>query len=620
MMEACEVLNILWTKNHQDPKWINRGLYHLLYNPTLHILAYERLKSKPGNMTAGTDGQTLDGTSMETIQATIERLKTEQYQPTPVRRVYIPKSNGKLRPLGIPSPRDKIVQECIRLILEAIYEPIFHENSHGFRPERSCHTALESLRHNWVGMKWAIEADITECFERVDHHQLLDTLHEKIQDDRFLNLIRKFLTAGYLDNWEYHRTYSGTPQGSVISPILTNIYLNQLDWELHRLCQRYTAGSHRKPNAKYQTLMSQRKRLLELGEVHPERRQSLQPQLRALNKRILQTPTYDYHDPSYIRIKFLRYADDVIIGVVGPKALAQQVREELAAFLKRELKLELNQQKTVITHLPTQAAHFLGYALKTSEPRLRRLNLRRKGSPHNVTQTVKVATGNIKLLVPLARLTPKLKKYMAEGQPASMPALINQPIEHIIDHYNGVLRGWYNYYQLAQNVCQLNYAKYILNYSLTKTLAHKEKSSTSKVIRKYGKDITVHKPNGKTLHFFNQPLKQVRKTKASSESIDTIPMWFPRRTRTRLQNACVICHSRVRVEMHHVRHIRKRGEHIQGFTLYLAAINRKQVPVCRQCHRDIHNGRYDGTSLASLLEQIQAVPSELQGSSIGGSH
>jgi group II intron reverse transcriptase/maturase len=612
-------LNILWTKNHQNPKWINRGLYQLLYNPTLHIVAYERLKSKPGNMTAGTDGQTLDGTSMETIQATIELLKTEQYQPTPVRRVYIPKSNGKLRPLGIPSPRDKIVQECIRLILEAIYEPSFHKNSHGFRPERSCHTALESLRHNWVGMKWAIEADITECFERVDHHQLLDILREKIQDDRFLNLIRKFLTAGYLDNWVYHRTYSGTPQGSVISPILTNIYLNKLDWELHRLCQHYTTGSHRKPNAKYQTLMAQRKRLLKLGETRPELRKSLQPQLGALNKRILQTPTYDYHDPSYIRVKFLRYADDVIIGVVGPKALAQQLQNELAAFLKRELKLELNPQKTVITHLPTQAAHFLGYALKTSEPRLRRLNLRRKGSPHNVTQTVKVATGNIKLLVPLARLMPKLKKYMTEGQPASMSALINQPIEHIIDHYNGVLRGWYNYYQLAQNVCQLNYAKYILTYSLTKTIAHKEKSSTSKVFRKYGKDITVHKADGKTLHFFNQPLKQVRKTKAPPETLDTIPTWLPRRTRTRLQNACVICHSRDRVEMHHVRHIRKRGEHIQGFTLYLAAINRKQVPVCRQCHRDIHNGRYDGASLASLLEQIQAAPSELQGSSSGGS-
>jgi len=249
----------------------------------------------------------------------------------------------------------------------------------------------------------------------------------------------------------------------------------------------------------------------------------------------------------------------------------------------------------------------LGYVIKTSKPRLRRLNMRRKGSPHNVTQTVKIASGNIKLLVPLAKLTPKLKKYMAEGQPACMTALINQPIEHIIEHYNGVLRGWYNYYQLAQNVSQLNYAKYVLCYSLTKTIAHKEKSSTSKVFRKYGKDITVCKPNGKKLHFFNAPLTQVRTAKTSLEDIDSIPIWLPRRTRTKLQDTCVICNSRDRIEMHHIRHIRKRGENVQGFTLYMAAINRKQVPVCHQCHRDIHNGKYDGASLSSLLEQIQAA-------------
>jgi group II intron reverse transcriptase/maturase len=611
MIQACDVLNILWTKNRQNRKWINHELYHLLYNPTLHIMAYERIKSKPGNMTEGTEGKTLDGMSMETIQATIELLKTESYQPTPVRRVYIPKANGKQRPLGVPCPRDKIVQECVRLILEAIYEPTFHENSHGFRAKRSCHTALEDLRHNWVGMKWAIEADISECFEHVDHHKLLDILREKIQDDRFINLIRKFLTAGYIDNWVYHRTYSGTPQGSVISPILTNIYLSKLDWELDRLTQQYTTAKDRKSNPKYLALVAQRKQLLKRGEANPERRNSLRPQLKALNRQILGTPRYDYNDPSYIRVKFLRYADDVIIGVIGPKALARQIRDELATFLKRELNLELNQQKTLITHLPTQPAHFLGYAIKTSEGYLRRQNMRRRGSPHNVIQTVKIASGNINLLVPLTKLTPKLKKYMAEGQPTNVPALTNQPIEHIIEHYNSILRGWYNFYQLALNVSQLHYAKYVLYYSLTKTIAHKEKSSTRKVIRKYGKDITVTKPNGNTLHFFNKPLTQVRKPKTLPENMDSIPTWTPRLTRTRLQDHCVICNSRDHVEMHHVRHIRKRGEKVRGFTLYLAAINRKQVPVCRKCHRDIHNGKYDGASLTSLLEQIQAAQSEI---------
>ena len=215
-MEACDVLNIIREKNQQNPKWVNRGLYRLLYNPSLYILAYERLKSKPGNMTPGPDGQTLDGFSLENIHKIIDLMRTEQYQPSAVRRTHIPKSSGKgKRPLGVPAPREKIVQECLRLILEAIYEPQFHDNNHGFRPGRSCHTALESLRRNWVGVKWALKIDIAQCFETIDHHRLLDILHEKIKDDRFLNLIRKFLKAGYLEDWEYHKTYSGTPQGGL---------------------------------------------------------------------------------------------------------------------------------------------------------------------------------------------------------------------------------------------------------------------------------------------------------------------------------------------------------------------------------------------------------------------
>jgi group II intron reverse transcriptase/maturase len=580
-------------------------------------MAYERLKSKPGNMTPGTDGKTLDGYSLGDIQKLIGLLRIEQYWPTPVRRVYIPKkAKGKYRPLGVPSPRDKIVQECIRLILEAIYEPNFHDNSHGFRPRRSCHTALESMRLNWVGTKWVIEADITKCFERIDHHRLLDILREKIQDDRFINLIRKFLNAGYLEDWKCHRTYSGTPQGSVISPILTNIYLDKLDQKLEAICQQYSKGARRKPNPTYNSLLRQRKQLLNLGEADPTIRETLKDEIRDLNRRILQTPAYDYNDPSYTRVKFLRYADDVVTGVIGPKSLAEQVREEMAIFLDAELKLELNRDKTRITHLATEQAHFLGYASKTASPRWRRRNLQRKGSPHNVVQTVKTTSGNIQLLVPLKELSKKLKKYMANGQPKSMYAFINQPVDHIIAHYNGVMRGWYNYYQLAENVSLLNYARYVLQYSLAKTLAHKEGSSVSKIFRKYGKDIVFEKPNGRKVHFFNQPLKQVKKAKGSLVDMDNLPTWGPRRTRSRLLDNCVICGSQENVEMHHVRHIRKRGEKVQGFTLYMAAINRKQVPVCRKCHREIHNGKYDGASLSSILEQLQAPYAVIGGSSI----
>lgn len=607
VMQACDVLNIIRIKNQENPDWINRGLYRLLYNPDLYLLAYERLKSKPGNMTPGTDGQTLDGFSLAEIHKLIDRLKKEQYEPTPVKRVYIPKSSKQgLRPLGIPSPREKIVQEGLRLILEAIYEPLFHDNSHGFRPGRSCHTALESLRRNWVGTKWAIKVDVAQCFERINHFRLLDILREKIEDDRFINLIRKFLRAGYLENWEYHQTYSGTPQGSVVSPILTNIYLNKLDWELEAICQRHTQGQSRKVNNVYYRLLNQRTQLLRQGETHPELRESLKDKLKDLNQQILQTPGYLFNDPAYTRVKFLRYADDITVGIVGPKRLAEQVREEIASFLTADLKLDLNRDKSQITHLATERASFLGYLFQTATPRLRKRNLNRTRSAHNIIQTRKTTSGNIRLLVPLKELSPKLKKYMAHGQPVGFYAFINQPIDHIIDHYNGLIRGWYNYYQLAENVGRLNYARYILQYSLAKTLAAKERTTLHKIFRKYGKHISYTKPTGRTVHFSNQPLKQVKKAHEATANLDVPPTWFPRRTRSRLLDNCAICNSPDQIEMHHVRHIRKRGEKVQGFTLYLAAINRKQIPVCHRCHQDIHRGRYDGTSLSEIEARIQA--------------
>lgn len=206
------------------------------------MLAYERIKSEPGNMTPGTDSETLDGFSMDEINKLVREMKTEKYQCKPVRRTYIPKSNGKLRKLGIPSVRDKVVQEVVRMILEAVYdsphESYFKDASHGFRRERSCHSALRDIQRRWTGVTWFLEGDIQNCFDDIDHEQLIEIIREKIKDERFINLIRKLLNAGYQDLDEVRKvSLAGTPQGGIVSPILANIYLHKLD-EFVEICRK----------------------------------------------------------------------------------------------------------------------------------------------------------------------------------------------------------------------------------------------------------------------------------------------------------------------------------------------------------------------------------------------
>ncbi len=220
-------------KLNSTPQWVNHNLYRLMCQEDLYILAYERVKSKPGNMTPGSDGETLDGFSREAIHAIIRDMRTEQFRFKPARQRFIPKPNGKMRKLGIPCVRDKIVQEVIRMILEAIYDspytPYFHDASHGFRPNRSCHTALRECRRNWKAVNWIIEGDIQACFDELDHTVLMGILRKKIHDERFLNLIRKLLNAGYFDLYGRKReSLIGSPQGGLCKAVHNPPYAKQV--------------------------------------------------------------------------------------------------------------------------------------------------------------------------------------------------------------------------------------------------------------------------------------------------------------------------------------------------------------------------------------------------------
>jgi len=586
-------------------EWVNRDLYRLMYREDLYIMAYERIKSKPGNMTPGTDGETLDGFSMDVIRGIIEEMRTEAFQFKPVRTVYIPKASGKLRKLGIPSAKDKVVQEVMRMMLEAIYDcpqrPFFSDASHGFRPGRSCHTALLEYRKKWSAINWIIEGDIHACFEEIDHGTLEQILRKKIADERFIALIRKLLKAGYIDLNEGRKdSLAGTPQGGIVSPILANIYLNELDIKVEEIRQRLGTEHDKRMNPVYRKLARSKHRLAKTGmQGSPEWTQIIREMRR--------TPSLDPKDPNFIRIKYLRYADDWIIGVQGPLALAEQIREEIRAFLAQNLALTLSEEKTQITNAHSESALFLGTELRVGGEGEAKIVTSTNGSR---VQFKRRATGwQTVMEAPMDRILRKLSDRglcTKEGEPIAKSGWIFLDEEQIVSLYASINRGIQNYYRFTDNFARLTRIQYILMFSCAKTLSAKLRLTMPKVFRKYGKSLTikVRTPTGEhqVQFYVNHNWTRDRLAfQTNDQKVDIVRMAIKMRTRSKLGLPCCICGSPDKVAMHHLRHIRKADRKpMTGFAAIMRALNRKQIPVCAECHSKIHRGVYDGLRVADL--------------------
>lgn len=436
MQKAETVLSILKQKSKQDESHRYDRIYRNLFNEDFFLRAYQKIHAKQGNMTPGTDGTTIDGFSRKQISQLIELLKWERYQPKPVRRTYIPKKNGKMRPLGIPAFADKLVQEVVRQILEAIYEPIFSDNSHGFRPNRSCHTALYQIKSTCRGTNWVIEGDITGCFDHIDHEILLKILSKKIDDGRFLELIRKFLKAGYLEFNQKYNSLSGTPQGGIISPILANIYLHEFDKFMEGISAEYTKGKQRRPYREYQILQYKRNRAKKKGN---------QEQADEYLRQMQNIPALDPMDKNYQRVKYVRYADDFVVCIIGSKATANEIKERIAGFMQKELHLELSREKTKITNLSDKRVRFLGYEITKSQENTKQV-------VDSIGRKKRSVNGTIQLVVPGDVIREKLKPFIKKGKPYQVGARVNLPVIEIISQYNAEIRGLYNYYCLATDV------------------------------------------------------------------------------------------------------------------------------------------------------------------------
>lgn len=598
--------NLMKQSTRKDYKF--ERIYRNLYNVEFYLMAYAKIYAKEGNMTPGVDGQTIDGMSLERIERLIESLKDCSYQPAPSKRVYISKKNGGKRPLGIPSFEDKLVQEVVKTLLEAIYEKTFSVHSHGFRPEKSCHTALMQVKDRFTGAKWFVQGDIKGFFDNIDHHKLIEILKRKINDNKFIDLIWKFLRAGFLEDWKYHKTYSGTPQGGIISPILSNIYLNELDKFISTYKEKFDKGKGRKRLKEYRTrearLYRANARYKEKWkEMNEEEKKQAFLHLGELKNHMMELPYKDPMDENYRRIQYVRYADDFIIGVIGSKNDCLQIKHDISKFLREELKIELSQEKTLITH-SSKRARFLGYDIKISHDN--KTTKYTAGGHKQRTRTM-----SCELLLPHEVWRNKLIEYKAlkidnktkKWKSIHRGHLLQNDDLEILTIYNAEIRGLYNYYKLANNVYKLDGFKFIMEYSMYKTFANKYKSSVRKIHRKYSINgdfaIRYETANGsKVAYFYKDGFKKKISPSLIAE-VDEISkkkdiIYNRSGLIKRLQaKECEWCHSiNVDLEIHHVKKLKNlKGK--KRWEKRMIERNRKTMALCKTCHVDLHNGRLD---------------------------
>ena len=603
MKPTIEILERMKENSEKNKEEVFTRLYRYLLRPDLYFIAYQKLYSNNGAATEGIDRDTADGFSEAKVEKLIASLADESYCPKPSRRIYLKKPNGKRRPLGIPSFSDKLVQEVLRMVLEAVYEPIFSETSHGFRPGKSCHTALCYARYNLNGTRWFIEGDIRGCFDNINHEVLIRCIQKKIKDARLMKLIHKFLKAGYLEDFVYHNTYSGCPQGGIISPILANIYLHELDLYVTELSKGFQKPYKSRITAEYSRLSGRMTRVKqkikkaeEAGNMTEKER--LLKELKKLRSQLLKTPCKSQTDKE---IKYVRYADDFIIGVRGSREDCEEIKRKLSCFIRDSLKMELSEEKTLVTHSNTYA-RFLGYDM-----RIRRSNVIK---PNGRGTTQRTMSNHMELAVPLGdKIQPFLFKHgvvkqkeNGELEPVHRNDLLRLTDLEIVSAYDAELRGICNFYYLAGNFYKLHYMSYLMEYSCLKTLAFKHRCTIGKIKEKFsdkkgGWCIPYETKKGMKYLYLSKH-SDCAKGKEASDTIPGMTMihkhtrsTFESRLKAKTCELCGCTESR-QFEIHHVNKLKNlKGK--EPWEVMMIAKRRKTMVVCYECHKKIHNQSFE---------------------------
>jgi group II intron reverse transcriptase/maturase len=593
MQGAETVLSVIRERGRQSLPL--ERLYRQLFNKELFLLAYGRIYSNQGAMTPGVTRETVDGMSLAKIDTIIEELRSESYRWSPARRVYIPKKNGKKRPLGMPPWSDKLVAEVVRMLLDAYYDGGFSDRSHGFRTGRGCHTALDEVASVWTGTHWFVEGDLADYFGSLDHTIMVSALAVKIHDGRFLQLINRMLQAGYLEDWRWNATLSGAPQGGIASPVLSNIYLDRFDQFVEQqLIPEYTRGKKRRTEPRYHRVESQ---------IAKAKRHGDRDAVRALRRLRRRLPSQDPNDPDYRRLRYVRYCDDFLLGFAGPRREAEEIKSKIGEFLRDELKLELSEPKTLITHATSQAARFLSYEIRTQR------------TDTKITQGRRAVNGVVGLFVPRDVIRDRCARYMSKGKPALRGQLLHDEDYTIVAKYGSEYRGFVQYYLLAQDVFRLEKLRWVMETSMLKTLAGKHKSTVAKMARKYKAridtpdgsrtcfQVTVHRDQGRkplVARFGGIPLTRKRTAVLTDLKPIMATVKGNELIRRLVAGRCELCEERTGLQVHHIRKLadlNKPGRPERPSWVHLMAMRkRKTLVVCEQCHQHIHAGQATATT------------------------
>lgn len=581
MRTPRQALDILRDRGRRGLE-VNR-VHRTVRSPLMLLAAYGSVYSNHGALTPGASSATAEGMSEDKVLAIAEALAADAYRPEPVRRTYIPKPNGRgQRPLGLPSFSDKLVGQAIAWVLEAIWEPKFSDASTGFRPGRSVHDALGQIG-TWSGTVWFIEGDIEDCFGSIDHDILMSILADTIRDQRFLNLVRRFLEAGYLEAGRWRSTRSGAPQGAVLSPILANIYMHEFDrFVANELAPEHTKGNGRRSNREYARIAGRVRRARASGDER--RTRAFERQRRAL-------PYGDPMDPGFRRLRYVRYCDDFLLGFIGSRAEAEQIRDRLREWLGERLRLRLSVAKTKITHAKRQKARFLGHEIYVRDPK----------SGNNPAER-----GVVSFQVPAEVVRSKRRAYFHGGRALVRTELLGLADHEIVQRMNAEVRGLVNFYRNAAGVGTLYKVQGVAEWSLLKTLAAKHRSSTSKMRRRYRQRVTVTDNDGATVlaviavpyrtlsgqervAYFGdqrirwQPARQYRDGETPRELTE------PELIRRLRRRVCEICDRTGKTIVHQTRSLKALDQLPQhlGWVKTMKRLRRITVMACTDCYRHI---------------------------------